>query len=189
MSSPNNAQIPPQTPPSTGKVLEIDPAKVSIFRQRLREEQNFPLAVLSGGAAAGAGAILWAFLAVASGHNAVIMAIVVGASVGFAVRQFGKGVENRFGILGAVFSFVGCALGHFLAVAAIISRQESAPLPFVLLYLLTQPLLALQFMTTNFGALDLIFYGFALYEGYKLSFRKVTDEEKESLYRVRPRSP
>src|SRR6266542_1088309 len=101
MSSPNDAQIPPQRPPTTGKVLEIDPAKVTLFRQRLRQEQNFPKAVLAGGVAAAVGATLWAFLAVASGYNAVIMAIVVGACVGFAVRLFGKGVENRFGMLGA----------------------------------------------------------------------------------------
>jgi hypothetical protein len=32
-------------------------------------------------------------------------------------------------------------------------------------------------MATTFSPMDLLFYGIAVYEGFKLSFRKITHEE------------
>jgi hypothetical protein len=189
MSSLNSNGIPPQQTPTSVKVLAIDPAKVALFRQKLLDEQNFLLAMLAGCVAAGLGAILWAIVTYASGYNTAVMALVVGALVGYSVRTFGKGVQDRFGLLGAALSLVGCVAGHGLAVAAFISRQESASLPIVFMAMLLHPFITLAAMTTGFGALDIVFYGIALYEGYKLSFRKVTPAEKESLYGIRPGSP
>jgi hypothetical protein len=178
----------PENFPSPIKVLEIDPAKVARFKQQLRDEQRFPLAILAGGAAAGAGAVLWAIVTGVSGYNTAIMALIVGACVGYAVRIAGRGVQERFGQLGAALSVLGCLLGHALAAVIIVSRQESAPFLVVIGVMLLHPLVTLAVMATGFGALDLVFYGISLYEGYKLSFRPVTAAEKESLYRVKPGS-
>jgi hypothetical protein len=157
MSPPKDTEILPQNMPTTVKVLEIDPAKVALFRQRLKEEQNLSRAVLAGGAAALFGAILWAFVAFATGYNTAIMAIVVGACVGYSVRKFGKGVEDRFGLLGAAFSIFGCLLGHFLAIAAFISRQDNVSLLRVFLVMLLQPLATLAIIASGFGIVDIVF--------------------------------
>ena len=34
-------------------------------------------------------------------------------------------------------------------------------------------------MTITFSPIDLLFYGLAIYEGYKLSFRQITRDELE----------
>jgi hypothetical protein len=44
----NNDKPQLQNLPPTYKVLEIDPAKVTAFNQRLKDEQNFRLAVIAG---------------------------------------------------------------------------------------------------------------------------------------------
>jgi hypothetical protein len=40
-------------------------------------------------------------------------------------------------------------------------------------------------MTANFSPIDLLFYGIAIYEGYKLSFRQVTEDELRAAARGR----
>src|SRR5262245_9085886 len=87
--------------PAAGPVREIDPLRAALFEQQVREAQSFGGALLAGGAAAIAGAMLWALVTVVAGFNTEITALVVGAAVGWAVRRFGQGVERKYAWLAA----------------------------------------------------------------------------------------
>ena len=161
--------------------LEIDPFRVQRFQEEIKANQNLPLGFIGGGAAAIVGAILWALITVITDYQMGLMAIGVGFLVGYAVQIFGKGVDTIFGIMGAGLALVGCLAGNFLAIVAIISQTEEIPLLTVFGFLITAPSAIIEFMILTFSPIDLLFYGLAIYEGYKLSFRRFTETELLSL--------
>ena len=67
--------------------------------------QNFSLAILAGIDAAVLGAMVWAVVTVVTEMQLGLMAIAVGFIVGRAILAVGRGVEPKFGYLGAA-----CAL-------------------------------------------------------------------------------
>ena len=162
-------------------VLEIDPMRLEYAITTMRSEQNLPMGLAGGSAAAVLGAILWAVVTVTTGYQIGFMAIGVGVLVGFSIRKLGKGMDKSFGFSGAVLSLFGCALGNLLAVCAIIASQEGIPIMQVLSAINFQN--GTELMAGTFTPMDLLFYGIAVYEGYKLSFRQVT---KADLARVLP---
>lgn len=166
-------------------VRELDPAKVQAFEESRQAEQNLGLAILAGSAAALLGAGLWAVITVVSDYQIGWMAIGVAFLVGWSVRTFGKGVQPVFGLVGAGLALAGCLAGNFFTIAAVIAREEAAPLSAVFMFLVLNPSVDLELLVRTFSPLDLLFYGLALYYGYKYSFRPVTAAERESLYRRR----
>jgi hypothetical protein len=147
------------------------------YMERLKEEQNLPLAVAAGAGGAFIGAILWALITYFTEYQIGWMAIGVGFLVGLAVRTFGKGLNKIYGIIGAGFSLLGCLVGNYLAVIFLIAKFESVPFLDVFLTLVLSPALSLEIMVDTFQLLDLLFYGLAVYQGYRLSFRQITQEE------------
>ncbi|MGH8015396.1 MAG: hypothetical protein ACREBV_04335 [Candidatus Zixiibacteriota bacterium] len=107
------------------------------------------------------------------------MAIGVGFLVGFAVRKLGQGVDPTFGYIGAALSMVGCLIGNLLTTCIIVSQQEGVPLSEILEGL--NPAVAGELMKYTFSPIDLLFYGLALYYGYKFSFRQLTEAELRSI--------
>jgi len=156
-----------------------DPAQLLYLRQQLESEQNLPLAVVAGLAASLAGAAAWAAVTVLAGYQIGFMAIGIGFLVGYAVRAAGKGISSVYGVIGAVFSLVGCALGNLLAVTALVARSEGLEF-FSLLSQLT-PELIMQLMVTTFSPMDVLFYAIALYYGYRLAFRQLGPEELQQM--------
>lgn len=137
-----------------------------------------PLGVLAGLAAALLGGGLWAVVTLVTGYQIGFMAIGVGFLVGFAVRQAGKGMTAAFGIVGAGFALLGCALGNLLAVLAMVAENEGIAFFSALGQL--DPAMAKELMVATFDPMDLVFYGIAIYEGYRLSFRQISAEELEA---------
>ena len=131
------------------------------------EGHNLPVALLAGAAAAAVGATLWALITVFSGMQIGWMAIGIGFLVGYAVRFFGKGSDPSFQILGALLSLAGCLAGNLLAACIFASQQQHLPLTGILLSL--TPSLAVRLIVDTFSGMDLLFYGIAVYEGYKFS--------------------
>jgi len=101
------------------------------------------------------------------------MAVGVGFLVGWAVRVAGKGTHMAFGILGAALALGGCALGNLLAVVVIAARHFEVPLQAVFTRL--TPDVVWSLMETTFKPIDLLFYGIAIYEGYRFSIVGRTD--------------
>lgn len=169
---------------------QIDPGKVAALQARLEREQNLPLGVTAGAIAALLGAVVWATITVATEFQIGWMAIGVGFLVGFAVRMFGKGVSQPFGYFGAGLALVGCLLGNLLSACGFIAQQEpSAALLDVTLGVLSQPAVAAEIMRLTFTPIDLLFYGLAVYEGYRLSFRELTETDVAELVTVGDATP
>lgn len=140
-----------------------------------RDEQNLVAGSLAGLAAAVVGAAIWAGITVATEYQIGWMAVGVGFVVGIAVRTLGKGIDQVFGIIGAVMAFIGCALGNVFTIAYFIAMQTGAPLADVLTQLDVDMLLEL--LSSTFQVMDLLFYGLALYFGYRYSFRELTMDD------------
>ncbi|MEY2440059.1 MAG: hypothetical protein QOI34_1444 [Verrucomicrobiota bacterium] len=150
---------------------------ISIPRERydqLRSEQNLPLALLAGIGAAFIGAAVWATVTVMTEFQIGYMAIAVGFIVGYAVR-LGRGIEKIFGIIGGIFALFGCALGNVFSLIGFISKQHHLSILDTVsrLDLTKIP----QLLTANFSVMDLVFYGIAVYEGYRFSFRRLTSAD------------
>lgn len=136
---------------------------------RLRAQQNFPLAIAAGLAAAVVGAVLWAVVVYVTNYSTGLMAIVVGALVGYAVRTAGKGVDQQFGILGAVLAALGWALGTALADIAMVAKEGQVDAT-ALAGQLGVSGTAELFMAAA-DPMDLLFLAIAVWEGYKFAFR------------------
>jgi hypothetical protein len=153
----------------------VDPLILNAALQRLRSEQNLVFAVLAGGAAALLGAGVWAAITVASSFQIGWMAVGVGFLVGYAVRTCGKGIDKSFAVVGAVWSLAGCAAGNLLSVIGVISQQQNIPF-FDILEKLSPEIVA-SLMQATFNPMDVLFYGIAVYEGYRFSWRPITQSD------------
>lgn len=156
---------------STSEIKERLPIEIS---EKLRLEQNLPFAVIFGSIAALVGAALWAAITVATEYQIGYMALGVGALVGVAVRYTGKGIDQIFGILGAVLSLAGCVFGNFLSIVGMIAKENA--LNFFDVFSNFQFNMIVQIMVETFSHMDIVFYGLAVYTGFKLSIRKITEK-------------
>lgn len=130
------------------------------------EKPNLMLAFFAGLAAALIGAVAWAAVTVTTEYQIGWMAIGVGFLVGFAV-SLGKGSEQIFGILGAILALLGCVLGNFFAIIGFATKQEHLGLLTTLTSIDYSKVPSI--MTDAFSSMDLLFYGIAVYEGYRFS--------------------
>lgn len=156
---------------------ELDPVMVEYAMGRFREEQKLGAGILAGFVAAVAGAALWAVITVATGYQIGWMAVGVGFLVGLAVRQVGRGLDKSFGIAGALLALLGCLLGNFFTVVHFVA--EASELAYFETLTTLEPAAIPELMTVTFSPMDLLFYGIAIYEGYKLSFRQISRDELE----------
>ena len=140
-----------------------------------REEQNLVMGFLYGLFAALAGAAVWAGATIATGYQVGWLAVGIGFVVGIAVRAGGKGIDQVYGIIGGVLSLFGCALGNLLTVAWFVSQEYGVPIPEVLEGM--DPAMAIEMMAASFQWMDLLFYGLAVYFGYRYAFRELTPED------------
>jgi hypothetical protein len=159
--------------------VELEPGRVQYALGVLRDQQNLGIGILAGAAAAIVGAGVWALVTVLTEYQIGWMAVAVGALVGFSLRKFGKGIDKTFGIAGAVLALVGCILGNLLAVCGFVSVQEAMPFLQVLGRL--NPAVIVDLLKMTFSPMDLLFYGIAVYEGYKISFRQITHADLEQI--------
>ena len=145
----------------------------------LRLRQSLPLGIVGGLIGAVVAAALWAAITAATHFQIGYMALAVGFIVGYGVRTLGRGVDRAFGITGAVLSLFGCVAGNLGATMVIASTQLKIPL-LTIVGKLTPELLWLL-LRDGFQVMDLFFYGFAVYSGYRYAFRRLTPEEIASL--------
>ena len=162
------------TPPPAPEP-EYDEAKLQDLMLELEGRQSLGLGIVGGLVAAVVSAVAWALLTVLTGWQLGIVAVGVGFLVGTGVRIAGKGISKTFGVVGAALALLGCAAGNLFSVCIIIAQQSEVPLGEVLGRL--TPAVIAELMKVTFHPMDVVFYAFAAYEGYRLSFRKVTDEE------------
>ena len=167
---PDDQITPAPTPVPAAQAVTIPADRI----HRLRAEQNLPLAIFAGMGAAILGAAIWATATVTTGFQIGYMAIAVGFVVGYAVRM-GKGVDKIFGIVGGVLALLGCVLGNVLSVVGFISKEQHIGVIETLSRLDYSKVP--EMVTATFSVMDLVFYGIAVYEGYRFSFRRVTAQD------------
>lgn len=172
VQEPDKEQVSEQSPQQT---VQVNQEKLKDYMERLRMEQNLPFAMLAGAAASLVGGVAWAAITIATNYQIGYMAVALGLLVGFAIRYTGKGLDQIFGIYGAILSLFGCALGNFLGVIGSYAKMEGLGYIEVLSFI--DMSLVPEIMIETFSPMDVLFYGIAIYEGYKFSFRQVTDEE------------
>ena len=126
---------------------------------------------MCGVAAAIIGAIIWAIVTVTTEYQIGWMAIGIGFLVGFTVR-LGKGNTAIFGITGAILSLLGCLLGNFFALIGFAAKSEHLNV-FSTLSSIDYAKVP-DIMASSFSAMDLVFYGIAVYEGYRFSIHRPT---------------
>ena len=164
----NNPTLDPDAP--------IDQNKLDAYKENLRTEQDFTKAILAGAVATIIGAALWGLITSLTGYQIGYMALGVGFLVGMAIRYAGKGIDPEYGYLGAVLSLVGCFFGNYLGVILYVAKSSNVD--FFAAYKLINTVDSVSgLMMESFGVIDFLFYGIAIYEGYKFSFRPITDEE------------
>lgn len=154
---------------------KFDEAQVRYALDQLRVEQNLAMGIAAGAVAALAGAGIWAGVTVLTGYQIGWMAVGVGFLVGIAVRAAGKGIDKPFGVAGAVLALLGCGLGNLLAVCGLVAEQGG--MGFFEVVSRLDPGIIKDLMVETFSPMDLLFYGIAVYEGYKISFRPLTEQD------------
>jgi hypothetical protein len=141
---------------------------VSVDGVRGRGE-NVPLGAVAGLVAGIIGAGVWMAVAVGLNLHVGYVALGVGALVGLAIRVAGNGRSAIFGLMGAIYTLLGCVGGEYLArVQALTSAQHD-------FYSILTSVDAVQMVTgilTQANPIDYLIYGIGIFEGYKLSIRK-----------------
>ena len=170
-----NVQVPQQPASDQQEERHMDPQMLQLAIERLRSEQNLLGGVIAGFVAAVIGSGVWAFVTVLTGYQIGWMAVGVGFLVGIAVRFTGKGIERSFGVAGALLALFGCLLGNLLTICYFISTSEKIGMFEVMARL--NPQLTFHLMKATFSPMDLLFYAIAVYEGYKLSSRRISEQE------------
>lgn len=153
----------------------IDPEAL----EKLRSEQNFSAALITGIIVGFLGAIVWAAITVSTQFQIGFMALAIGFIVGHAVRISGKGMDPIYGYLGAIIALLSCVLGNVFGIIGFAAEAEGLGY-FETLFLIDYSLIP-EILIENFGFIDIIFYAIAIAEGYKFSFRRFTEEDLQKL--------
>jgi hypothetical protein len=164
-----------------GISAEAYAAKLQELVARRIAEQNLMLGVIGAVVAAIAGASIWAAVTVVTEFQIGWMAVGVGFLVGFAVRKLGKGMTSVFGYVGAVGALGGCLLGNLLSVCSFAATANSVPFMSVVVDVLSSPSIVVELLKVTFSPMDLVFYGIAVYEGYRFSFRPITQQDLDAM--------
>lgn len=142
---------------------------------KFKLEQDYTKALITGIIIGILGAISWGFITVSTGFQIGYMAIAIGAAVGFSMRIVGKGIDQIFGITGGIIAILSCLMGNFLSIIGFVANAES--LGYLETFELFDYSQFIPLMSETFSFMDLLFYGFAAYEGYKFAFRTFTEKD------------
>jgi hypothetical protein len=152
-------------------LTDLDRLRLQKHLQALQENQSLGRGMIGGVLGAAIGATLWAVVTAVTGYKIGWMAVGIGFLTGYMVRTFGKGLDRTFGYLGAGLALAGCLAGNLLTVCIVLSRHRNIPI-FDLLARLDLGL-SLALLKATFRPMDLLFYGIAIWEGYKFSFVRI----------------
>ncbi len=159
--------------------VEVDPLMLERFIEEIRANQNLMLGIIGGIGGAAIGATIWAIITAVTHYQIGWMAVGVGFLVGIGIRQLGRGIDKGFGVAGAALALLGCLAGNLLTICIEVSRLQGIALLELLSGL--NPEIVVGLMKVTFNPMDLLFYAIAVYEGYRFSFRRISEEELSKL--------
>jgi hypothetical protein len=138
----------------------------------LKFEQNIGLGIIGGGIGGLIGAVIWAAVTYITEYQIGWLALGVGFLVGLGVRYLGKGIDTIFGVAGGVIALFSVALGNFLTALGYVAKAYE--MGFLEVLQQFDYTLTFELMRVTFTAMDVLFYGLAIYAGYRYSFRKIS---------------
>lgn len=139
--------------------------------ERLKAEQNFPMAVLGGVLASIICVFIWAIITVATKYQISYMAMGVGVAVGFTIQKFGKGLTPVYGILGAGLALIACFFGNIISYTCFIADQYESYSYLEAISNLNWDI-SMSIAIETFQPMDVLFYGLAIYTGYMFSIKR-----------------
>jgi hypothetical protein len=148
---------------------KLEPSVYNSFQN----DQNFLQALLASIFVGFTGAIIWALITYYTEREFGLIAIAIGAGIGLTINYTGNGFEQKFAFLGAGMSFLSCLLGNFLALVGFAAK--GADMTLLAAFGAIDFSKVVDVMVSTFGFMDLIFYGLAIYEGYRFATRKYTE--------------
>lgn len=160
-----------QQPPAVAATGDFDQEAMQRLEFEIRRRQSLLWGGIAGALAAAVGAAVWGGIAYVGNVEIGWLAIGIGFLVGIAVLVAGRGVTPQFGVLGAGLALLGVLGGKYVAVVAFVA-QESEMGMLETMGLLDAATLA-EVFKMSFHPLDLLFYGLALWCGFKYSFRRI----------------
>jgi hypothetical protein len=125
---------------------------------------NLVLGLIGGLAASLIGAGIWTLITVLTKYQIGWMAVGVGFLVGICIRILGKGDAPIYGIMGAVLALLGCILGNIFSYYGVMANELHIKISEA--YGIMGPF---EVLKEGFQIMDLLFYGLAIYEGFKFS--------------------
>ncbi len=164
--------------------VEVDQDKLQALMERMKREQSIPRGLLAGIVAGAVAAIVWALITKVTGYEVGWIAIGVGFLVGVAVRQFGKGIDVRFNIMGAAIALLSVMVGKILAICMFAAKEADVG-AFEIFNELTFEVM-FELLKETFSGLDLLFYGLAVWAGWQYATRTITQEELAGVLRPKP---
>lgn len=174
-------------PTNPTEVISANEARVAIpagILEKFRGEQKLIPGVLASLGIGVLGAALWGAITLATNFQIGYMAVAIGAGVGITMRMTGKGIDPIFGICGGIVSLFSVLLGNFFSIVGYVAEAESLEF-FETLVMLNYKYVP-ELLMESFSVIDLIFYGIAVYEGYRFSFRKITGEDIIKVSETQP---
>jgi hypothetical protein len=170
-------------PTKTQTQIQLDELKTQAYLREIQDNQNLTLGVLTGAGAALIGAIAWAIVTALTKFQIGFMAIGIGFIVGWTIRQFGRGLDISFGVAGGALAFLGCLLGNLLSACIMYANQTGASIMDTLAAVNLR--IAGEILKATFSPMDLLFYGIAIYFGYKYSLFTIPEEKLKELAKAR----
>lgn len=155
--------------------IKVNPEKLARYKSELSKEQNFTFGLIAGVIACIISAIIWAAITYFTGYQISYMAIGVGIIVGFAIRLAGKGLNISYSIMGGLLALLGCILGNFLTLNALIADMNGES--FLTALGFADINLMIEMLKQNTGFIDLLFYAAATFLGFVYAQREISDEE------------
>lgn len=141
------------------------------IKEEFRVHQVLTYAIIGGFFLSVICALLWALVTVTTEYQIGYMALAVGLIVGMGVRYFGAGIDPVYRFVGAFFSLLGCALGNLFSQVGFIADAESLGYFETLTYLDLETIILIY--KESFSPMDVLFYGFAIYEGFRFAVRPI----------------
>lgn len=164
-----------QNPGSSLGLEQVDAFRLEQLRRQMRDNQNLTLGIFGGALGGVIGAVAWGLLTWITHIQIGYAAIGVGFLAELGVRLLGRGIDTSFAVVGAVMALLGVLLGNLFWACIEIARQEGVPLSAVAASLNSE-LISTIFRKT-FSPIDLLFYGIAVWAGFKYARLSPPDAE------------
>ena len=163
------------TQPQNESNIQINEHIVQARIENIKKEQIIGLGIIGGSIGGLIGAVLWAAITYFSGYQIGWLAVGVGFLVGFGVRKLGKGIDKEFGVIGGIIALISVVFGNFLASIGFLATVFEVG--YIEMLIAFNYAMTFELLKETFSVMDLLFYGIAIYEGYRFSFRKITKEQ------------